>query len=276
MTRTFFLLLVAAILATLSAGAETITNDDVIRMARAGLSAETINLKIKNSRTSFDVSTDALIALKQAGVHEKTIQLMIERQKSAASAVALPSPAPAPPEPAATATVGAAATTRAQTPAPGTSEPSTVPDAPATGTTTATAPPQLEASGQADVQAPAPSPAPTPSASPAPPPSTAAAAPKPLHEITIRNPRTGAACGSGFLAVDADGLAATGCLGSNFRLKWDQVESICSGPRDATTIRLTTRSGAREFSADTVESRDAITALVATHAPDLTIQPCPN
>jgi hypothetical protein len=249
MTRAALLLSVAFIVATLAAGAETITNDDVIRMARAGLSAETIELKIEHSEASFDISTDALIALKEAGVHEKTIRLMIERQKSASREGTGSSPQPLP-QPA---------------PEPATPEP---PTARAKASSTHASKPSDAAPPTTAVQSPPPS-APTPSAA-------APTAPRPLHEITIRNPTTGAQCGSGFLSVDAGGLAATGCLGSNFRLKWSQVESICSGPGEATRIRLTTKGGPREFSADTVESRDAIAALVTAFAPALTIQPCTN
>lgn len=87
-----------AIGVALPAFGETLTTGDVIRMAKAGLSAETIELKIRYSEAAFDTSTDALIALKEAGVSEATIRIMIEKQKSAAPSPASPSATQPPPD----------------------------------------------------------------------------------------------------------------------------------------------------------------------------------
>jgi len=86
-----FAAIVVAVGLALPCLSETLTTDDVIRMAKAGLSAETIELKIRHSEVAFDTSTDALIALKEAGVSEATIRIMIDK-----AAVAVPTPAPAP------------------------------------------------------------------------------------------------------------------------------------------------------------------------------------
>jgi len=55
----------------------TLGNDDVVRLVKAGLSAETIEAKIGASETSFDISTDALVKLAEAGVPDRVIQKMI-------------------------------------------------------------------------------------------------------------------------------------------------------------------------------------------------------
>lgn len=69
---------------------ELLTNQTVISMVQAGLGPEAIEAKIGASRGSFDTSTNALIALKQAGVPDSVIAAMLNRSKSAvvASAVA--------------------------------------------------------------------------------------------------------------------------------------------------------------------------------------------
>lgn len=68
------------------AGDEVLRNEDVAAMTKAGLSAPVIVAKIRSSRTDFDVTSDALIALKQDGVAEDVIAVMID------SANAPPSP----------------------------------------------------------------------------------------------------------------------------------------------------------------------------------------
>jgi hypothetical protein len=64
-------------------GAELLTNDTVISLVRAGLGPEAIQAKIAESRGSFDTSTNALIALKQAGVPDGVIAAMLKRSSSA-------------------------------------------------------------------------------------------------------------------------------------------------------------------------------------------------
>jgi hypothetical protein len=57
---------------------ETMTNDEVISLAKAGLSSSIIIGKIKTSATNFDLSTDSLIKLKQAGVSDDIVGAMLE------------------------------------------------------------------------------------------------------------------------------------------------------------------------------------------------------
>ena len=46
----------------------TIGNADIVKLVKAGLSAETIEAKIAASDADFDTSTEALVALADAGV----------------------------------------------------------------------------------------------------------------------------------------------------------------------------------------------------------------
>ncbi len=56
---------------------ETMTNDEVISLTKAGLAASIIVGKINSSATNFDTSTDGLIALSKAGVSQEVIAAMI-------------------------------------------------------------------------------------------------------------------------------------------------------------------------------------------------------
>jgi len=57
---------------------EIMTNDEVISLVKAGLSPSIIINKIRTSKSNFDVSTDALIKLKQAGVSDDVLTAMQE------------------------------------------------------------------------------------------------------------------------------------------------------------------------------------------------------
>ena len=60
------------------ATAETITNDTVVTMVKAGLGEELINSKIKTSQNQFDVSTENILKLKREGVSENIIKTMLD------------------------------------------------------------------------------------------------------------------------------------------------------------------------------------------------------
>jgi hypothetical protein len=53
---------------------EIMTNDEVISLVKAGLSSPIIVNKIRTSKTNFDLSTDALIKLKQANVGDDIVR----------------------------------------------------------------------------------------------------------------------------------------------------------------------------------------------------------
>lgn len=80
----------------------TLGNADIVKLVKAGLSAETIEAKITSSETDFDTSTDALVALSGDGVPDRVIRAMIEHDdRVAPTPPAPPTPpaAPAPPAP---------------------------------------------------------------------------------------------------------------------------------------------------------------------------------
>ncbi|HLA94400.1 MAG TPA: hypothetical protein VK612_01680 [Pyrinomonadaceae bacterium] len=57
---------------------ETMTNDEVISLTKAGLAGSIVIGKIRTSKTNFDTSTDALIKLKSAGVGDDVIAAIFE------------------------------------------------------------------------------------------------------------------------------------------------------------------------------------------------------
>jgi hypothetical protein len=68
----------AAFAQTPGAQEEIMTNDEVISLAKAGLSGAVVINKIRTSKSNFDLSTDALIKLKQAGVSDDIVTAMLE------------------------------------------------------------------------------------------------------------------------------------------------------------------------------------------------------
>src|SRR3569833_2352299 len=76
---------------------ETITNDAVIKLLKAGLSEELVVTTINSSPGNYDTSANALIALKKAGAGDKVIAAMILKASGitpAASAASTTSTAP--------------------------------------------------------------------------------------------------------------------------------------------------------------------------------------
>ncbi len=61
-----------------AAAQETMNNDEVITLTKAGLNPTLIVGKIRTSKTNFDLSTDSLIKLKQAGVTDDVVAAMLE------------------------------------------------------------------------------------------------------------------------------------------------------------------------------------------------------
>jgi hypothetical protein len=68
-------------------GEEVLTNEKIVTMTRAGLSATLIVNKIRSSKTNFNVSTDELIRLKQAKVSDDIINAMVEASSSASASI---------------------------------------------------------------------------------------------------------------------------------------------------------------------------------------------
>lgn len=88
----FVLILAFSLTANGFAGQQKLTNQDVIKMVKAGLSPEIIEQTINTSDQAFDVSTDALIELKQEGVADAIVQAMILRAKSGGKPHSQPNP----------------------------------------------------------------------------------------------------------------------------------------------------------------------------------------
>lgn len=77
----------------------TLGNADIVKLVKAGLTAETIEAKIAASDTDFDTSTDALVALAGAGVPDRVIRAMIEHDRIVPPVPPVPPVAPAAPAP---------------------------------------------------------------------------------------------------------------------------------------------------------------------------------
>lgn len=94
MKRLLCMLLLAV---PLFAAAAPMTNDDVIKLLKAGLSEETVLQAIQGAEPRFDTSPDGLVRLKQGGVSDKVIQQVMAKQSGAPAPALAPLPAQAPP-----------------------------------------------------------------------------------------------------------------------------------------------------------------------------------
>lgn len=65
---------------------EVMTNDEVISLTKAGLAGSVVVSKIRSSKSNFDLSTDALIRLKTAGVGDDVVTAMLEAKSGRSSA----------------------------------------------------------------------------------------------------------------------------------------------------------------------------------------------
>ena len=80
--RSFILFSVLVFAGVASAQVETLTNIQIIEMAKAGIADDVILKKIKNSYSNFDQSTKALIELKNAGVSNAVMSVIVEKVNS--------------------------------------------------------------------------------------------------------------------------------------------------------------------------------------------------
>lgn len=88
MLRLFAAVLFLAL--SLSASAAVMTNDDVVKMVKAGVGDSLILQQIERSQPAFDTSVDGVIALKKSGVSDTVINRMMNVRAAA------PAPAPGP------------------------------------------------------------------------------------------------------------------------------------------------------------------------------------
>ena len=78
------------LLIPLAATAAPMTNDDVIKMVKGGLSEPTVIQAIDAAEAGFDTSPDGLVRLKGGGVSDTVIQRIIGRKGAAPVAAAAP------------------------------------------------------------------------------------------------------------------------------------------------------------------------------------------
>ena len=93
MKRNFTLAATLTLFLTVCFAQTALTNDAILKMAKAGLGEDILISTIKSQPGRFTTAPDDLIALKGAGVTDKVIAAMMEKTASSASA---PAPAAAP------------------------------------------------------------------------------------------------------------------------------------------------------------------------------------
>ena len=74
-------------------GQQTLNNDSVINLMKAGFSEDVIISAINRSQGAFDTSVDGLIALKNAGITNKEISAIVAKAYPPTARAALPVPA---------------------------------------------------------------------------------------------------------------------------------------------------------------------------------------
>ena len=95
--RKSFLALVVLAFCPILVAQQTFNNEAVIKLVKAGLSDDFIVSTINTQPGSYDASTDAIIALKNAGASDRVMSAIV--QKAAGSGPAAPPPTTAPPAP---------------------------------------------------------------------------------------------------------------------------------------------------------------------------------
>src|SRR5712692_7577043 len=101
--RTVFIVTILGLVAVghiVAQAKKPLTNDDVLQMVKAGFQDSMIVKAIEANDTNFDVSVQALMDLKNAGVSQPIIEAMLapETKKKAPEAVTKPAKEP-PPDP---------------------------------------------------------------------------------------------------------------------------------------------------------------------------------
>ena len=86
-----------AFYSNVQAQSDVMTNDEVISLTKAGLSQSIIIGKIRTSKSDFDLSTDSLIKLKQAGISDEVVTAMLEAKSGKSTAAAAGPPMPGDP-----------------------------------------------------------------------------------------------------------------------------------------------------------------------------------
>ncbi len=84
--RRICLALAFAMLSPLLLAQQELSNDSVIKMTKAGLSADIVAASVKSQPGHYDVSADGLIALKKAGVGDAVISAILAHNATPAAA----------------------------------------------------------------------------------------------------------------------------------------------------------------------------------------------
>ena len=87
MKRTSVIALIALATATAGLGQLPLTNDDVVAMVEAGLSARLVTQIVSSQPSGFDLGASAIVDLGERGVPEQVIEAMVTTTKSAESVV---------------------------------------------------------------------------------------------------------------------------------------------------------------------------------------------
>jgi hypothetical protein len=91
--RRYFVAIAIVVLGPLLLAQQILNNASVIKMVKAGLSAEIVVAAVRAQPGHYDLSPDGLIALKKAGASDPIIAAMIARNSATASPSATPDPA---------------------------------------------------------------------------------------------------------------------------------------------------------------------------------------
>lgn len=97
--RKILIALVAVALSPLLFAQQTLNNEGVIKLVKAGLSDDLVISTINASPGTYDTSVDGLVSLKNGGASEKVIAAIVAKSKGAAAA-GTQSPDPTGPSPA--------------------------------------------------------------------------------------------------------------------------------------------------------------------------------
>ena len=92
MRKAFFLFVI--VFAGVLFGQESLTNDSVLKLVKAGMGDELIVNMINSQPGAYTLGTDDLIALKTGGASEKVISAMLLKKGGGSSAPAAAAPAP--------------------------------------------------------------------------------------------------------------------------------------------------------------------------------------
>ena len=80
-------------LAFLAGAQETLTNDSIMKLVKAGLSDSLIVTMVQNQPGQYSLTADDIVKLKQAGVSEKVMAAMVSKGAAAPGSSAVPAPA---------------------------------------------------------------------------------------------------------------------------------------------------------------------------------------